>query len=149
MSIVVRKWLINIRVLFLLFGCLLLSNSILNAQNKATVKPATDSHGKIVYGVASFYSKSLQGSETSTGEFLDQAKMTAASNFYKLNTWIRVTNLSNNKTIIVRVNDRMHQRMADRGRVIDVTRGGAIALGFVSRGLTRVMLEEVPPNTKE
>ena len=101
-----------------------------------------------MYGVASFYSKSLQGSETSTGEFLDQSKMTAASNFYKLNTWVRVTNLSNNKSIVVRINDRMHQRMADRGRVVDVTRGGAIALGFVYRGLTRVMLEEVPPHTK-
>lgn len=132
-----------------MLGIFIFSNKNADAQGKATVKPATDSHGKIVYGVASFYSKSLQGSETSTGEFLDQAKMTAASNFYKLNTWIRVTNLSNNKSIVVRVNDRMHQRMADRGRVIDVTRGGAVALGFVSRGLTRVMLEEVPPNTKE
>lgn len=132
-----------------LTGIFLWSGNKLHAQGKATVKPATEGHGKIVYGVASFYSKSLQGSETSTGEFLDQAKMTAASNFYKLNTWVRVTNLSNNKTIIVRINDRMHQRMADRGRVIDVTRGGAVALGFVYRGLTRVMLEEVPENTKE
>ncbi len=133
----------------MLTGIFLSFNGQLYAQGKATIKAATADHGKIVYGVASFYSKSLQGSETSTGEFLDQAKMTAASNFYKLNTWVRVTNLSNNKSIVVRINDRMHQRMADRGRVIDVTRGGAIALGFVYRGLTRVMLEEVPPNTKE
>lgn len=132
-----------------LSGLFSLFSLSVHAQSKATIKAATDDHGKIVYGVASFYSKSLQGSETSTGEYLDQAKMTAASNFYKLNTWVRVTNLSNNKSIIVRINDRMHQRMADRGRVIDVTRGGAVALEFVSRGLTRVMLEEVPPNTKE
>jgi len=132
-----------------LLGLFILSANTLRAQGKATIKPATDAHGKMVYGVASFYSKSLEGSETSTGEFLNQSKMTAASNFYKLNTWVRVTNLSNNKTIVVRINDRMHQRMADRGRVIDVTRGGAVALGFVYRGLTRVMLEEVPPNTKE
>lgn len=135
---------------FLLFliGGFFSSDKKVIAQ-KATIKQATDAHGKIVYGVASFYSKSLQGSETSTGEFLDQSKMTGASNFYKLNSWIRVTNLSNNKSIIVRINDRMHQRMADRGRVLDVTRGGAVILGFVSRGLTRVMLEEVAPNTKE
>lgn len=118
-----------------------------NAQAK--IQPANAEHGKIVLGVASFYSKSLQGSETSTGETLDQEKMTGASNFYKLNTWVRVTNLSNNKSIVVRINDRMHQRMADRGRVIDVTRGGASQLGFIYRGLTRVKLEEVPPNTKE
>lgn len=143
------RLLCHTRLYFFLSVLFLLLGQLVNAQGKATVKPASDSHGKIVYGVASFYSKSLQGSETSTGEYLDQAKMTAASNFYKLNTWVRVTNLSSNKTIVVRINDRMHQRMADRGRVIDVTRGGAMALGFVSRGLTRVMLEEVPPNTKE
>lgn len=141
--------LFHIRFICLLLGLFILSANTLRAQGKATIKPATDAHGKMVYGVASFYSKSLEGSETSTGEFLNQSKMTAASNFYKLNTWVRVTNLSNNKTIVVRINDRMHQRMADRGRVIDVTRGGAVALGFVYRGLTRVMLEEVPPNTKE
>ncbi|WP_191967839.1 septal ring lytic transglycosylase RlpA family protein [Rhizosphaericola mali] len=119
------------------------------SYGQAKIQPANADHGKIVLGVASFYSKSLQGSETSTGETLDQDKMTGASNFFKLNAWVRVTNLSNNKSIVVRINDRMHQRMADRGRVIDVTRGGAIQLGYLYRGLTRVKLEEVPPNTKE
>lgn len=116
---------------------------------QASVKEATATHGKVAYGVASFYSRNLQGSETSTGEHLDQNKMTAASNFFKLNSWVRVTNLSNNKSVVVRINDRMHQRMADRGRVIDLTRGGAAALNFISRGLARVMLEEVPAGTKE
>ncbi|MFT4202768.1 MAG: septal ring lytic transglycosylase RlpA family protein [Chitinophagaceae bacterium] len=133
----------------LLNGIFLMTGQQLYAQKKATVKAATEAHGKIVYGVASFYSKSLQGSETSTGEYFDHAKMTAASNFYKLNTWVRVTNLSNNKSIVVRINDRMHQRMADRGRVVDLTRTGASALGFIYRGLTRVMLEEVPAGTKQ
>lgn len=120
-----------------------------NGYGQASVKEQTDTHGKIVYGVASFYSRNLQGSETSTGETFDHAKLTGASNFFKLNTWIRVTNLSNNKSIVIRINDRMHQRMADRGRVVDLTRRGAIELGFVYRGLTRVMAEEVPAGTKE
>ncbi|MGX8249641.1 septal ring lytic transglycosylase RlpA family protein, partial [Escherichia coli] len=74
---------------------------------------------KTVKGVASFYSKGLDGSKTATGEIFRNKKMTAASNNFKLNSWVRVTNLSNGKTVIVRINDRMHPKMAKKGRVID------------------------------
>lgn len=110
------------------------------AQN-SVVKPAKP---KIVYGVASFYSRSLEGSETATGETFSHNNLTAASNRFPLHTWVKVTNLRNGKTIIVRINDRMAKSMDDRGRVIDLSRIGAAQLGFLNRGLTRVKVEEVP-----
>ena len=69
--------------------------------------------------------------------------MTAASNQFKLNTWVRVTNLRNNKVVKVRINDRMHERMAHKGRVVDLSRTAAKELGFISRGLTRLKVEEI------
>ena len=75
--------------------------------------------------------------------------MTGASNNFKLNTWVRVTNLRNDKSVIVRINDRMHKKMAKKGRVVDLTRSAAKKLGFLSRGLTKVVVEAVPEGTEE
>ena len=69
--------------------------------------------------------------------------MTGASNQFKLNSWVKVTNLRNNKVIKVRINDRMHVKMAHKGRVVDLSRTAAKELGFISRGLTRVKVEEI------
>lgn len=99
--------------------------------------------GKTMTGIASFYSRSLEGSETATGETFHHSNMTGASNFFKLNTWVRVTNLSNGKSIIVRINDRMAERMAKKGRVVDLTKTGATKLNFVNSGITKVKVEEL------
>jgi rare lipoprotein A (peptidoglycan hydrolase) len=96
---------------------------------------------KLIKGIASFYSRSLQGTKTATGERFDQNKLTGASNSVKLNTWVKVTNLRNGDTVIVRINDRMHPRMKKKGRVIDLSRAAARKLGFLEDGLTRVSLE--------
>lgn len=104
---------------------------------------------KIVYGVASFYSRSLDGTKTATGETFRQTGMTAASNFFKLNTWVRVTNLRSGKSIIVRINDRMHPSMAKKGRVVDLSRKGATILDFIVKGLIKVKMEEVSKGTLE
>src|SRR5579875_3032009 len=102
-----------------------------------------DKKAKPVVGIASFYSKSLEGSETATGETFSHSEMSAASNFFKLNTWVRVTNLHNGKSILVRINDRMSKGMEAIGRVADLTRTAAKELGFLSRGLTKVKVEAV------
>lgn len=104
---------------------------------------------KFLLGTASFYHNSFEGRQTSTGEIFRNTKFTAASNNFSLNTWLRVTNLNNQKSIIIRVNDRMHPRMAKRGRVVDLSRAGAKALGFISSGLTKVRVEVVPKGTLE
>jgi rare lipoprotein A len=98
---------------------------------------------KTVIGIASFYSSNLDGTKTATGEIFRNSKMTCASNNFKLNTWVRVTNLRNNKVIKVRINDRMHEKMAHKGRVVDLSRAAVKELGFIGRGLTRVKVEEI------
>jgi rare lipoprotein A len=102
-----------------------------------------------IYGIASFYSQNLDSTLTATGEIYTHGKLTAASNHFKLNTWVRVTNLRNGRSVIVRINDRMHSRMADKGRVIDLSRSAAKLLGFMRGGLTRVQLIKVPKGTKK
>jgi rare lipoprotein A len=112
-----------------------------NAPKKTTAKSIT--------GIASFYSKSLEKSKTATGETYYHDSSTAASNFFKMHTWVRITNLRNKNTAIVRINDRMAESMAKQGRVIDVSRSTAKKLGFFHRGLTRVKVEKVPKGTEE
>ena len=93
---------------------------------------------RILYGTASFYANKFNGRKTATGEIFSQHKMTAACNVLPLGTWIRVTNLRNHRSIVVRVNDRLHSRMK---RVVDLTRTGAQKLGYIGSGLTRVKVE--------
>jgi len=100
-------------------------------------------NAKIITGIASFYSKNLDGTKTATGEYYRNAKLTAASNNNKLNTWVKVTNISNDKFVIVRINDRMHPRMAKRGRVVDLSRAAAKELDFMKKGLTKVRVEPI------
>ena len=104
---------------------------------------------KTIDGIASFYSKNLEGTETATGEIFKHAKYTAASNNLPLNTWVRVTNLKNGKCVVVRINDRMHPRMAKKGRVVDLTIAAAKKIGLTSKiGITKVSLEVIDKNVE-
>ena len=102
--------------------------------------------GKTLKGKATIYANMFQGRRTATGEIFKHSNMTAASNFFKLNSWVRVTNLINNKSVIVRINDRMHPRMAKMGRVVDLTKTAALLLGGFD-GLTKVRVEEISKNS--
>ena len=64
--------------------------------------------------------------------------MTAACNVLPLGTWIRVTNLRNGKSVVVKINDRLHSRMK---RVVDLSREAADKLNYIRSGLTRVKVE--------
>ncbi len=98
---------------------------------------------KILFGIASFYSKSLDGTKTSTGETFRHKKLTAASNNFALGTWVKVTNLTNGNSIIVRINDRMSPRMARKGRVVDLSHTAAKMLDFIDAGIINVKVEEI------
>jgi rare lipoprotein A len=93
---------------------------------------------RILYGTASFYSNKFQGRKTANGEIFDQNKMTAACNVLPLGTWIRVTNLRNKKSVIVKTNDRLHTKMK---RIVDLSKVAATQLGYIKSGLTRVKVE--------
>lgn len=105
--------------------------------------PSFEKKEKPAYGTASFYHKSLEGAKTATGEIFHHNAMSAASNLFKLNTWVRITNLQNGKSILVRINDRMSKSMEAIGRVVDMTKMAAKELGFLSKGLTKVKVEAV------
>lgn len=92
----------------------------------------------IQYGIASFYSDKFQGRKTSSGEIFSQKKLTAAHNTLPLGTYIRVTNLRNKKSVIVRVNDRLHHR---NKRLVDLSRSAASKIGFIRSGITRVRVD--------
>ena len=94
--------------------------------------------GKVLTGIASFYSANFEGKQTANGEIFRHSKMTCACNKLPLGTWLKITNIKNGKFIIAKVNDRMHPRMK---RLVDLTYAGAKKLDFVAAGLTQVKAE--------
>jgi rare lipoprotein A len=93
---------------------------------------------KIEYGTASYYAKKFQGRETANGEIYDSSKMTAAHNNLTFGTWIRVTNTRNGRSVVVKVNDRLHRNSK---RLVDLSYAAASRLGYISKGITRVKVE--------
>jgi rare lipoprotein A len=104
---------------------------------------STTENGKTLKGTASFYASRFNGLRTATGEIFKHSNLTAASNNFKINSWVRVTNLLNNKSVIVRINDRMHERMAKMGRVVDLTAAAGKLLGVAADGLFKVKVESL------
>jgi peptidoglycan lytic transglycosylase len=94
---------------------------------------------KVLYGTASFYSSKFEGRQTANGEIFSQQKMTAACNVLPLGTWVRVTNLKNGRSVVVKINDRLHYKMK---RVVDLSKVAARQIGHKD-GLTRVKVEVV------
>lgn len=120
---------------FILYlGLFFLTVSFTASDTRRTVV----SKPKILYGTASFYANSFNGKKTANGETYSQKKMTAACNVLPLGTWIRVTNLRNGRSVVVKTNDRLHARMK---RVVDLSRTAAEKLNYVRSGLTRVKVE--------
>src|SRR5437868_2949617 len=109
-------------------------------ENKDSTQKQEDvrAAGKVLYGTASYYAEKFNGRQTANGDIYDGKKMTAACNVLPLGTWIRVTNLSNNRSVVVRTNDRLHIRMK---RIVDLSRSAAEKLGYIGRGLTKVKVE--------
>ncbi len=95
-----------------------------------------------IEGIASFYSSDYL---TASGELFSNNKYTAASNILPLNTWIKVINLKNLKSVIVKVNDRMNKRMEHIGRIVDLTPISAKALDMVKEGIIPVKIILIPP----
>ncbi len=97
-------------------------------------------------GTASWYGEDFHGKETANGETYDMTSMTAAHPTLPLPSMVLVTNLQNNKTVLVRVNDR---GPFAKERVIDVSEKAAEVLGFRDRGTTEVKIELLKNETDE
>lgn len=89
-------------------------------------------------GMASYYNSNLQGSATASGERFNNNALTAAHRKLPFGTKIRVTNVNNGKSVIVRVNDRGPYT---KGRVIDLSKAAFSKIASISSGVTRVKLE--------
>lgn len=96
---------------------------------------AMAANGKTSCGHASWYALK---SKTASGEMMNPAAMTAAHKTLPLGSKVKVTNLRNSRTVVVRINDR---GPFTKGRLIDLSKGAAQKLGFVGAGHTRVKIE--------
>jgi rare lipoprotein A len=96
-------------------------------------------------GLASWYGPKFHGKLTASGEVFNQEKFTAAHPTLPWGSRVKVTNLDNGKSVDVRINDRGPFK---RGRVIDVSRAAAKALGMVGRGITTVRVESLSDSEK-
>lgn len=91
-------------------------------------------------GGATYYSDSLQGKKTASGEPYDRHKLTAAHPTIPFNTFLRVTNTRNGRSVTVRINDRM--KVSSR-TMIDLSWAAATRIDLVQEGRGRVRVEEV------
>ena len=92
-------------------------------------------------GKASWYGPHFNGHKTANGEKYDQEALTCAHRTLPMGSWIRVTNLHNQKTVFLRVNDRGPM---SSGLIVDLSHGAALRLGVA--GLANVKIEQVDPN---
>lgn len=89
-------------------------------------------------GSASYYSSSMNGRKTSSGEIFNNNLLTAAHKSMKLGTMVKVTNIKNDSTVVLKVNDRLSKSSS---HVIDVTLAAAKKLNFVRNGIATVTVE--------
>ena len=89
-------------------------------------------------GSASYYSSSMNGRKTSSGEIFNNNLLTSAHKSMKLGTMVKVTNIKNDSTVVLKVNDRLSKSSS---HVIDVTLAAAKKLNFVRNGIATVTVE--------
>ncbi len=116
------------------------STKIMPSQSSVQKISGKLTHGK--HGVASWYGDYFHGKKTATGELFDMHAMTAAHNSLPLDSYAQITNLDNNRTVIVRINDRgpfYHHR------VLDLSYSAARKLGMDEAGTSNVTIKPIAP----
>ena len=107
------------------------------AASAIPLADAADPETEIDGGIASYYGDELAGNRTANGERFDPGELTAAHRTLPFGSKVRVTNMSNGDSVIVRINDR---GPFSRGRVIDVSHAAAREIGMQRSGTARVKL---------
>ena len=107
--------------------------------------PAVD-YGYRETGIASWYGPQFHGQPTANGEIFDMNAISAAHRTLPLPSMVRVTNLANGRSLVVRLNDR---GPFARGRIVDISRRGAQLLGFYRDGTARVRVEIMPDESRQ
>lgn len=132
MTIFLSKAIIPYFMIFLI----MLGPIVSAAQGKVNYRKVAPSDSAV--GYASFYSNKFIGKKTANGEVFSQDKLTCAHNSLPMGTILKVTNLSNDKSVVVRVNDRLHYR---NSRLVDLSRAAAKTLDFKGSGVIKVRVE--------
>jgi len=120
--------------IFLIISCLF------NACNDENVKK-NDKKPKLSFiekGEASWYGADFHGKITANGEIYDMNKLTAAHKTLNFGTLVKVTNLKNNKSVVVRINDRGPYI---NNRIIDLSKAAAKKIEMIHDGISMVKLE--------
>ena len=102
--------------------------------------PVIQMPGYYQVGIASWYGPECEGNATASGEPFDMQGLTAAHWELPFGTWIKVTNLVNDRWLVLRINDR---GPGIPGRLLDVSMEAAKRLGFKRQGLTQVQIEVI------
>ena len=89
---------------------------------------------------ASWYGPKFHGRITANGELFDQMALTAAHKKLKFGTLLRITNPKNNKSVVVRINDRGPYIF---GRQLDLSKAAALELGMIEKGVLKLKVEEI------
>lgn len=97
-------------------------------------------------GIASWYGPGFNGKKTANGEIYDQYELTAAHKTLQMPSLVRVTNLENGRSVVVRINDRGPYHP---GRVIDMSQRGAELLGFKSKGTAKVRVDVLGAESRQ
>ena len=127
------KFTLALLVCFTLFACS--SNSPTPSSHHSSKKHTVVKTQK---GKASYYADKFQGRSTANGEKFDQRKLTAAHKKLPFGTKLRVTNVQNGKSVIVRVNDR---GPFVKGRIVDLSRAAFNRIGHTREGVLNVKVE--------
>jgi len=98
----------------------------------------------IVNGVASYYGREHQGKKTANGEIFNMNKLTAAHRSLPFGSQVKVTTLSNQRSVIVRISDRGPYY---QGRIIDLSQAAAERLEMIKSGITNVKVEILDAKT--
>lgn len=98
--------------------------------------------GSAETGIASWYGYPYHGRRAANGEIYDMEKLTAAHRTYPFDTWVRVKNLSNDRTVDVRIQDR---GPFVKGRIIDLSHAAAREIDLLGVGVTKVRLTVIAP----
>ena len=109
-------------------------------QKKKNKKSSFNKSKKVYKGISSYYGPKFHGKLTANGEIFDMYGVTAAHKTMPLNTVARVTNLANNKSLILRINDRGPYVA---GRILDCSYGAAKKLDFLGTGTTEVKIQVI------
>jgi peptidoglycan lytic transglycosylase len=122
-------------LLVAVMACISSSTAISASQTEARSKVATET------GIAIFYSDKMQGKPVTSGEKYDKNALTAAHRTLPLGTMVKVTNLKNNRSIVVKINDRGPH--GSKERIIDLSGRAALDLDMIKDGKAKVKLEVV------